>query len=69
VARRLAEIATTLDVTPTTLAVSWVLHQPLVSSVIFGASTVEQIDATLAAADLDLTPDQLAATTACAEET
>ena len=46
---------------PAAVSLAWLLARPAVSSVIFGARTVEQLDANLAAADLDLTSDQLAA--------
>jgi aryl-alcohol dehydrogenase-like predicted oxidoreductase len=39
---------------PATLAVAWVAAHPAVTSVILGARTVEQLDDTLAAADLEL---------------
>lgn len=40
-----------------TLAVAWVLANPAVTAPIVGASRPEQLDASLAAADLDLAPD------------
>lgn len=40
----------------TTAAVAWVLANPVISSAIIGASRPEQLDATLAAADLALDP-------------
>ncbi|MDH3678382.1 MAG: aldo/keto reductase [Acidimicrobiia bacterium] len=41
----------------TTLAVAWVLHQPDITSPIIGASRPDQLDAVLAASDLDLGRD------------
>jgi aryl-alcohol dehydrogenase-like predicted oxidoreductase len=43
------------------VALAWVLAQPGVTSAIVGASSLEQLDDNLAAADLVLTPEELAA--------
>jgi aryl-alcohol dehydrogenase-like predicted oxidoreductase len=43
------------------VALAWLLHQPHVTSVIIGAKTRAQLDDNLAAADLKLTADELAA--------
>jgi len=43
------------------VALAWLLHQPGVTSVIFGARTPEQVAANVAAAQLSLSPDTLAA--------
>ncbi len=45
------------------VALAWVLAQPGITSVIVGASSVEQLDDNLAAADLDLDAAELAAST------
>lgn len=42
------------------IALAWLLHQPAVTSVIIGARTPEQLADNLAAADVKLTPDELA---------
>jgi len=42
---------------PATLAVSWVVSHPAVTSAIIGARNVEQLDATLAAGDLKMTAE------------
>lgn len=42
-----------------TLAVAWVMANPVVTAPILGASRPEQLDATLAAADVTLEPDVL----------
>jgi aryl-alcohol dehydrogenase-like predicted oxidoreductase len=42
------------------VALAWVLHKPAVMSVIIGAKTLEQLDDNLAAADLVLTPEEMA---------
>jgi len=39
---------------PATLAVAWVMHQPAVTAPILGASRPDQLDDTLAAADVKL---------------
>jgi aryl-alcohol dehydrogenase-like predicted oxidoreductase len=40
---------------PATLAVAWVMHHPAITAPIIGARTLEQLEPSLAAADLDLT--------------
>ena len=42
------------------VALAWVLSKPVVSSVILGVSKLFQLDDNLAAADLDLSPEELA---------
>ena len=42
------------------MSLAWLAAQPAVTSVILGARTVEQLADNLAAADLDLAPEQLA---------
>jgi aryl-alcohol dehydrogenase-like predicted oxidoreductase len=42
------------------VALAWLLDRPLVSSVILGARTLEQLQDNLGAAGLDLTPDETA---------
>jgi aryl-alcohol dehydrogenase-like predicted oxidoreductase len=42
------------------VALAWLLHKPAVMSVIIGAKSLEQLDDNLAAADLVLTPDEMA---------
>jgi aryl-alcohol dehydrogenase-like predicted oxidoreductase len=56
-ADRFAALAAELGQAPATLAVAWVAGQPAVSSVLLGARSVEQLDVTLAAADLVLADD------------
>ena len=46
-------------VTLAQVSIAWLLAQPVVTSVIIGASTMAQLDDNLAAADLVLTPDEL----------
>lgn len=52
----LEAIATEHDATPAQVALRWLVEQPQVTSVIFGARTTDQLDDNLAAAELDL-PD------------
>ncbi len=47
--------------TPAQVALSWVQNRPGVSSTIFGARTMEQLDSNLAALDITLTAEQRAA--------
>jgi aryl-alcohol dehydrogenase-like predicted oxidoreductase len=54
-------VASETGSTPSAVSIAWLLARPQVTSVIFGARSVEQLDANLAAAELALTPTQLAA--------
>ncbi len=56
-ADRFAALAAELGHSPAALAVAWVAGHPDVTSVLLGARSVEQLDGTLAAADLQLTPE------------
>ena len=49
-------VATEIGSTPSAVSLAWLLAKPQVSSVIFGARTLAQLDANLAAADLELAP-------------
>jgi aryl-alcohol dehydrogenase-like predicted oxidoreductase len=49
-------VAKEINATPAAVSLAWLLAKPQVSSVIFGARNVEQLDANLAAADLELAP-------------
>ena len=44
-------------ISPTTLAVAWVLANPAITAPISGASRPDQLQATLAAVDLKLAPE------------
>jgi voltage-dependent potassium channel beta subunit len=61
--RQLAEIANGLDTTTTRLALAWCLKNPRVSTVILGASRVEQVHDNIQALDLlpRMTDDLMAA--------
>ncbi len=54
------EIAADHDVSVAQIALSWLLHQPVVTSVIIGAKTEEQLADNLAAPDVRLSTDELA---------
>jgi aryl-alcohol dehydrogenase-like predicted oxidoreductase len=53
-------LAAELGVQPATLAVAWVLAQPAVTAPLLGARSVEQLEPSLAAASLHLSPETLA---------
>jgi aryl-alcohol dehydrogenase-like predicted oxidoreductase len=59
----LREVAATHDVTPAQVALAWLIHQPNVVA-IPGASSVAQVEANAAAADIDLAEDEVAELTA-----
>jgi aryl-alcohol dehydrogenase-like predicted oxidoreductase len=50
----LRQVATELGSTPSAVSLAWLLAQPNVSSVIFGARTLEQLEANTVASDLVL---------------
>jgi aryl-alcohol dehydrogenase-like predicted oxidoreductase len=52
-------IAEAKGVSVARIALAWLLHQPVVTSVIVGAKTVEQLDDNLAATELGLTAQEL----------
>jgi aryl-alcohol dehydrogenase-like predicted oxidoreductase len=53
---------------PATLAVAWVMAHPGITAPIIGARNVQQLEPSLAAADLELTPEQHAAISALSYE-
>src|ERR1700687_5874098 len=57
----LLRIGRELTVSPATVALAWVQSRPGVASTIIGARTVEQLEQNLAAADLTLTDEHIAA--------
>jgi aryl-alcohol dehydrogenase-like predicted oxidoreductase len=54
------EIGEARGVSVARVALAWLLAKPVVTTVIIGAKTVEQLDDNLAAADLTLTADEIA---------
>ena len=61
------EIARDKNASVAQVALSWLLHQPVVTSVIIGAKTPEQLSENLAAPDINLTDDDLARLNAVSE--
>jgi aryl-alcohol dehydrogenase-like predicted oxidoreductase len=57
VAEKFTEHAKSKNVHPATLAVAWVLHNPAVTAPIIGARNVQQLEASLAAIDVQMTDD------------
>lgn len=55
------EIAGNHDASVAQIALSWVLHQPGISTIIIGARTQEQLNQNLAVSELVLSSDELAA--------
>ena len=52
-------VAGELDTTPLAVSLAWLLAQPGMTAPIFGANTVEQLQGSLAALDVDLTAAQM----------
>ncbi|MGO4698068.1 aldo/keto reductase [Paenibacillus sp. 2TAB26] len=52
-----AKLAEQLDCTPSVLSLAWLMHQPVVSTVIVGATKVEQLKENLKSVSLQLTAD------------
>ena len=53
------EIAASHSTSVARIAIAWLLHQPVVTSVIIGARTMEQLDDNLAATEVALSADDL----------
>ena len=53
------EVAGQVDRTPAQVAIAWAMNRPGISSVLLGASKLDQLRDNLAAAEVVLTPDQL----------
>jgi aryl-alcohol dehydrogenase-like predicted oxidoreductase len=58
-ARRLSAYAEQRGKTPSGLAIAWLLRQPRVSSVIVGASTVDQLENNVASSNVQLLPGEI----------
>ena len=54
------EIAAAKQVSVAQIALAWLLHQPVVSTVIVGAKKIEQLDDNIAATNVELSADELA---------
>lgn len=61
IVERLVAVSEEVGATPSQVALAWLLHKPGVTSVIFGARTVAQLEENLPAATLSLSPAQMAA--------
>jgi len=57
-AENFAAYAKKVGVHPATLAVAWVMANPAITAPIIGARNVEQLEASLAAADYQMSPEQ-----------
>lgn len=53
-------LCTELGHSPATIAKAWLMHQPAVSTVIAGSRTVDQLEAAVAALDIELDATTLA---------
>jgi aryl-alcohol dehydrogenase-like predicted oxidoreductase len=53
-------VASEVGATPAAVSLAWLLAKPQVSSVIFGARTIEQLETNLAGADLELSAKHVA---------
>lgn len=53
------EVAQQVDASPAQVSLAWLLNKPAVTSVIFGARSVEQLDENLKTADVSLTNDMM----------
>lgn len=54
------EVADELSTTPSAVALAWLNAQPTVSSVIFGARDIAQLEANVLSTDITLTPEHMA---------
>ncbi|MDS0240857.1 MULTISPECIES: aldo/keto reductase [unclassified Haloferax] len=52
------EVAEAVGASPAQVSLAWLMHHPQVTAPIVGARTVDQLGENVAAADIDLTPDQ-----------
>lgn len=68
VAERFTAFAQARGLHPASLAVAWVMTHPAVTAPIIGARNVEQLDASLAAAEIDMTPELRAEVSALSYE-
>jgi voltage-dependent potassium channel beta subunit len=60
-ARQLTEVALSLDITLSQLALAWILSHPEVSSTIIGATSVEHVKENVGAVEVELSTETLAA--------
>jgi aryl-alcohol dehydrogenase-like predicted oxidoreductase len=55
----LDEVSKTLNTTPATAALAWLIHRPSVTAPIVSATSIEQLDAIIKAPDLDMTAHEI----------
>jgi aryl-alcohol dehydrogenase-like predicted oxidoreductase len=60
VLKAMRSVSKELNVSVARIAIAWLLSRPFVTSVILGAKTVEQLNDTIAATDVTLSPEQIA---------
>lgn len=68
IAERFAAHAEEHGVKPATLAVAWVMSHPAITAPIIGARNIEQLEASLAALDVEMTPEWRAEISALSTE-
>ena len=56
---RVIEIAEQRGVTPSQIALAWLLHQPGVTAPIIGASQMAHLEQDAAAVEIELSPEEL----------
>ncbi|WP_022835571.1 aldo/keto reductase [Salisaeta longa] len=66
IAERFAALAADRGFHPVSLAVAWAMHHPGVTAPIIGARSVEQLEGSLGALDIDMTEELYDAIAACA---
>ncbi len=59
IAERVIEIAERINATPSSVALSWCANQPGITSPIFGARTMKQLETNLASLDLELGEEEI----------
>jgi aryl-alcohol dehydrogenase (NADP+) len=59
VVERVVELAQQRGVTPSQIALAWLLHQPGVTAPIIGASKMTHLEEDIAAIDIELSPEEL----------
>ncbi len=57
--RRAAELGKQRGFTANQVALAWVLHQPFPTYALIGPASVEELRSSVAALDLELTPDEV----------
>ncbi|EFC38707.1 predicted protein [Naegleria gruberi] len=57
--RRVSELANKKNVSPAQIAIAWLLKKPGVTSPIVGATKVSNIESSIAALDIELTPEEV----------